>query len=104
MHAFDVSHCSAQVILLHCNNYATDDGDGKSQLDDVHACTFLHPALQVGGLLLAAPEHRLSLQHKWRELWEDPANAAVCDELQVLLKGLPYVDLLDESDELLNHR
>eukprot|EP00775_Hariotina_reticulata_P001980 gene1980-2302_t len=59
---------------------------------------------QVGGLLLVAPEHRLSLQHKWRELWEDQANAALCDELQVLLKGLPYLDLLDESDELLNHR
>eukprot|EP00775_Hariotina_reticulata_P004976 gene4976-5218_t len=59
---------------------------------------------QVGGLLLVAPEHRLSLQHKWRELWEDQANAALCGELQVLLKGLPYLDLLDESDELLNHR
>lgn len=51
-----------------------------------------------------APEHRLSLQHKWRELWGSGEDAAgVCAELAAL-DSLPYLDLLDESDELLHHR
>jgi hypothetical protein len=59
--------------------------------------------LQARGVLLVAPEHRLSLQHKWRELWEVEGQQGVCNELQALF-GLPYWDILDESDELLHHR
>ena len=59
----------------------------------------------MGGLLLVAPEHRLSLQLKAQELWLRDAghDRAVWAELQ-RLAGLPYQDLLDESDELLHHR
>lgn len=51
------------------------------------------------------PEHRLSLQLKWHELHMrgDAASLAVCDELQALA-AMPYLDMLDESDELLHHR
>ncbi|PNH12759.1 hypothetical protein TSOC_000243 [Tetrabaena socialis] len=59
---------------------------------------------QEGGLLLAAPEHRLSLQLKWHELRaEGGAAAQVCAVLEAVAR-LPYLDLLDESDELLHHR
>ncbi|PNH12760.1 hypothetical protein TSOC_000242, partial [Tetrabaena socialis] len=59
---------------------------------------------QEGGLLLVAPEHRLSLQLKWHELRaEGRATAQVCAVLQAVAR-LPYCDLLDESDELLHHR
>jgi hypothetical protein len=61
--------------------------------------------LQVGGLLLMAPEHRLSLQLKGQELWlrDGEQDRAVWAELQGLA-SLPFLDLLDESDELLHHR
>lgn len=61
--------------------------------------------LQAGGLLLVVPEHRLSLQLKWQELWlkGDAASRAVCAELEALA-AMPFLDLLDESDELLHHR
>lgn len=61
-----------------------------------------------------APEWRLSLQLKWQELWqcgqqpyeEEGARQeakAACQALDKLFE-LPYLDLLDESDELLHHR
>ena len=51
-----------------------------------------------------APEHRLSLQLKRHELWAQGAQRAPdCDALDYVA-GLPYLDLLDESDELLHHR
>ncbi len=59
----------------------------------------------MGGLLLVAPEHRLSLQLKQQELLLQgtPAATVVGRQLQQLA-SLPYVDILDESDELLHHR
>jgi hypothetical protein len=70
--------------------------------------------LQVGGLLLVAPEHWLSLRLKGQELWlrsQDSnrtadmrkQDAAVWAKLQHLA-ALPCLDLLDESDELLHPR
>jgi hypothetical protein len=59
--------------------------------------------LQAGGALLVAPEQRLSLQHKWHELRAESDQEATCAELAALFK-LPYLDLMDESDELLHHR
>jgi hypothetical protein len=61
--------------------------------------------LQVGGLLLVVPEHRMSLELKWYELCMkgDPQALAACQELQALA-AVPYLDVLDESDELLHHR
>jgi hypothetical protein len=45
----------------------------------------------------------MSLQHKAKELLDDEGQQAVYDELQALFK-LPYLDIHDESDELLHHR
>jgi hypothetical protein len=61
--------------------------------------------MQVGGMLLVAPEHRLSLRNKWHEVHNSEAEdgEAVCSALDQLA-SLPYLDLLDESDELLHHR
>jgi hypothetical protein len=61
--------------------------------------------LQVGGLLLVVPEHRMSLELKWHELRmkNDPQALALCQELAALAAA-PYLDVLDESDELLHHR
>ncbi|KAG2496793.1 hypothetical protein HYH03_005201 [Edaphochlamys debaryana] len=77
-------------------------------------------AAQDGGLVLVAPEHRLSLLLKRTELGlEAPAEedievedeeeaerqaAALCCSALDELTELPYVDVLDESDELLHHR
>ncbi|GAB4822814.1 hypothetical protein N2152v2_009860 [Parachlorella kessleri] len=55
-----------------------------------------------GGVLLTTPERRLSLLLKRQELWER-GQQELCARLD-RLAGLPYVDLLDESDELLHHR
>lgn len=52
-------------------------------------------------MLLTTPERRLSLHLKRQELWEQGQR-----ELAGQMAGLaelPYVDLLDESDELLTH-
>ena len=61
--------------------------------------------MQVGGMLLVAPEHRLSLHLKWHELWGRSTDeaSAVCRALDVIA-AVPCVDLLDESDELMHHR
>ncbi|GLC47557.1 hypothetical protein PLESTB_000000900 [Pleodorina starrii] len=59
---------------------------------------------QEGGLLLTAPEHRLSLLLKRQELWaKGHAREAEVTALD-RLAALPYLDLMDERDELLHHR
>ncbi|KAG2451920.1 hypothetical protein HYH02_003695 [Chlamydomonas schloesseri] len=69
------------------------------------------------GVLLVAPEHRLSLELKWKELvlhrptkipaTEDDSNdilkQEVAEQLAALLQT-PVLSILDESDELLHHR
>ncbi|MEW5310745.1 MAG: hypothetical protein WDW38_002512 [Sanguina aurantia] len=66
----------------------------------VQAC--LTYCQQEGGMLLVAPEQRLSLQLKWHEMWSK-RDEGVCSALQEVA-DMPYLDLLDESDELLHHR
>eukprot|EP00899_Mesostigma_viride_P028443 jgi/Mesvir1/8784/Mv02694-RA.1 len=56
-----------------------------------------------GGILLAAPEHRLSLKLKWHELAARPGNEAKC-RLLAQLDNRDVIEILDESDELLHHR
>lgn len=53
-------------------------------------------------MLLTTPERVLSFELKRQELWEQGHTELVAqmDEL----RGLPFLDLLDESDELLSHR
>ena len=52
-----------------------------------------------GGIILVAPEHRLSLKLKWYELKEKGADE-ICRKLDIL-DNLNYLDILDESDEIL---
>jgi len=58
--------------------------------------------LQVGGLLLVAPEHRASLRLKRDEIWLW-GDRAVTSQLD-LLAALPYVDVVDENDVVLSHK
>ena len=55
------------------------------------------------GFLLTAPEHRLSLELKVKEL-SLGERVGEADQLQHLLDGYRWMDILDESDELLHHR
>jgi hypothetical protein len=64
--------------------------------------------LQVGGVLLVAPEHRNSLHLKYLELAlaggaEDTAADLASSLLQLQI-SFPYYDILDESDEVLHHQ
>jgi hypothetical protein len=65
----------------------------------------LHVAgsLQEGGLLLLAPEHRLSLKLKRLELGAQQGKQEVCKLLDQFAQ-LPFLDIMDEVDELLHHR
>ena len=57
----------------------------------------------VKGMVIVAPEHRLSLQLKLLELGTDDASEPVCRVLEEIA-AMPFTDLLDESDEVLHHR
>lgn len=64
--------------------------------------------MQEGGALAVAPEWRNSLHLKWHELWAkaqagDEARGHTIKTMDGLLK-MPFLDILDESDELLHHR
>ena len=52
-----------------------------------------------GGIILVAPEHRLSLKLKWYEL-KEKGEDDICEKLDIL-DNLNYLDILDESDEIL---
>jgi len=54
------------------------------------------------GFVIVAPEHRLSLELKIKEL-ELGKMSALAAELRKV-KDYPWIDVLDESDELLHHR
>eukprot|EP00899_Mesostigma_viride_P003650 jgi/Mesvir1/13286/Mv16551-RA.1 len=56
-----------------------------------------------GGILLAAPEHRLSIKLKWHELAARPSDDAT-RRLLAQLDNRDVIDILDESDDLLHHR
>ena len=55
----------------------------------------------VKGLLLVAPQHRMSLLLK---TWEQVKGKGPSASTLMKIHELPYFDILDESDELLNHR
>ena len=57
---------------------------------------------RVCGILLVAPEHRMSLELKRHEL-HIAGKAAVCKDLSDLHR-MSFVDIFDESDELLRHK
>ncbi|KAL4434355.1 hypothetical protein ABPG75_000796 [Micractinium tetrahymenae] len=56
-----------------------------------------------GGVLLTTPERRLSLHLKRQELWQQ-GRKELWAALAAIEERVPYIDLLDESDELLTHR
>ena len=58
---------------------------------------------QLRGVLCIAPEHRLSIHLKWHELRVSPSMHEVAAALTSLY-DLPYLDILDESDEILRHK
>ena len=63
---------------------------------------------QEGGLLLVAPEHRKSLVLKRLELAKaadggDSEARSACAELDGVF-ATPFLDLVDECDEVLNHK
>ncbi len=53
-------------------------------------------------MLLVTAQHRVSLLLKSHEL-RAKGEAALCAALEGMM-ALPYVDVLDESDELLHHK
>ena len=59
--------------------------------------------MQVGGVLLIAPEHRNSMYLKQLELALG-GSTQLASALVSLLHSPPYYDLLDESDEVLHHQ
>eukprot|EP00798_Chlamydomonas_sp_ICE-L_P025429 gene25429-11089_t len=77
--------------------------DVQLTVSDVESMTssLLH-CQRTGGILIVAREHRLSLQLKAIEL-RAKGDTQVCSSLNDLA-NLPYIDILDESDELLHHR
>eukprot|EP00438_Fugacium_kawagutii_P034194 Skav233192 [mRNA] locus=scaffold24:332899:334305:- [translate_table: standard] len=70
--------------------------DVKVMISSMEFCS------QSGGVLLVAPEHRLSLQLKWHEL-RLQGEQALCDLLAEFF-AFPSRDCLDESDEVLRHK
>ncbi|GAX73071.1 hypothetical protein CEUSTIGMA_g524.t1 [Chlamydomonas eustigma] len=99
------------VLPFHRNVEVTESG-ARAMLSSLNYCK------KEGGVLLVAPEHRLSFQlkhHEMRLAHEKQKSDMVTAETKgpddnLLLKMLdvlqrfPYVDILDESDELLHHR
>lgn len=55
-----------------------------------------------GGVLLVAREHRLSLQLRQQELASKQPELSAA--LERLIRGFKYVDVFDESDEVLRHK
>ena len=54
------------------------------------------------GAVCIAPEHRLSLELKWHELYA-AKNHTLCSLLRKI-QQLPYLDIIDESDEILRSK
>lgn len=96
------SHLCASVLRrkifslpFHRDVHLTEE-DVKVMISSMKFCS------QSGGVLLVAPEHRLSLQLKWHEL-NLAGETTLCDLLDQFF-ALPSRDCLDESDEVLRHK
>ena len=62
----------------------------------------LSRCMSACGAVCVAPEHRLSLQLKWHELWL--AGKTKLTQSLATLDALPFCDIFDESDEILHHK
>lgn len=67
--------------------------------------SFLRLCRSQAGFVIVAPEHRLSFELKIKELElsGDESSVAIASQLQKVHESA-WVDVLDESDELLHHR
>ncbi len=67
--------------------------------------TLVHQCRRERGIMMVAPEHRLSLNLKLKEMLgsENLARSCMSQKLQYLCGGI-WRDILDECDELLHHR
>jgi hypothetical protein len=80
-------------------------------VESMYEC--LKRCMESGSAVLVAPEHRLSLQLKWHEVRlveesrsREDVKKSNREIRSVLAKidNLPFYDVLDESDEVLNHK
>lgn len=71
-----------------------------AQVRAMYACS--KHCMDCGGVLFVAPEHRLSLKLKWHEL-RAAKQTELCAELDIL-DAMKYVDVMDESDEVLRYK
>jgi hypothetical protein len=101
--AFDYLHttlCASAVrrklFLLPFNRQVKVTGDGVRAMEGT-----LRYCQDANGVLIVAPEHRLSLQLKRYEVQENSDHVGTT--LDVIAE-MPFRDLLDESDEVLHHR
>ena len=104
------------TVHLHSQQFCPQSTTSLTRSKPIrHSHTLWINLPQEGGLVLVAPEWRLSLQLKQQELWErahrgpaDGPEAAAAAEaaIRVLKKieALPYADIIDESDEQLRHK
>ena len=60
--------------------------------------------VQVGGLLLVEPASRLSMLLKRTEMQNDEKSKSLEYDLDAIIHKMPYLDILEESDQLLHHR
>ena len=102
--AFDFLHLKLsagvlgrKICLLPFNREVEVD---EERLGAIHAT--LERCSEVGGLLMVAREHRLSLDLKWHDFY-GKGESDTCAMIR-RLQGMPYLDLFDESDELLRHK
>jgi hypothetical protein len=65
--------------------------------------SFVSLCREHSGFFLVAPEHRLSLELKINELFL-AKKSDLATSLKGILDGTRWMDILDESDELLHHR
>ncbi|KAL1498573.1 hypothetical protein AB1Y20_013890 [Prymnesium parvum] len=78
--------------------------DIKLTIDDVERMhDSLMRCMRACGAVCVAPEHRLSLQLKWHEIRLAGEQEELVESLPKL-DEIPYLDLIDESDEVLHHK
>jgi hypothetical protein len=71
---------------------------------DIQQLGYVFQMIQdFGGCVLMAPEHRLSLGLKMKELLYE-GKALLASELLSFLKQWRFLDIFDESDDILSHK
>jgi len=104
--AYHFLHCQLTASLMNRRMYLMpfhrDVRLDPQSVQRMHE-SLLHCKASLGALCIA-PEHRLSLLLKRDELAMADGQEAMCTQLRKVIDELPYLDLLDESDEMLSHK